>query len=269
MNERKDLTMKKTFKIVGIVCLAVLIWIAIIAGMLFLFTKQAKKNIGEMTKDMEMSAESTKDKKDNTEETSEISVNITKDSSSGQQNTVDEYYDTMQEALLNATISLEPEEQYRRNIDEVIKEFESDEYALLVYRSTKDKKEEAFNFVRFRIQLNKEGSKCYQAQSMTGSTLRYNSIFMTDSASELIESALWASEVKNIGVNPKEERFVYGMIRNSVLTKEENIYNLKIEGQKPDEIIEYESFGKTWYFWYYNDLQSDKSSSELKVTLKE
>lgn len=258
--------MKKFLKIAGIICLAVLIWIALIGGLLFLFTKQAKKDINEMAENMEITTGNTKD---TTEESPEISINITQNNSAGQQSTSDEYYDTMQEALLNATISLESEEQYRRNIDEVIKEFESDEYALLVYRSVKDKKEEAFNFVRFSLQYNETGYKQYQVKSMTGNAVKYNSIFMNDNANELIKSALWASEIKNIGVNPEKERFVYGLIRQSVFEREESIYNLKVEGQKPDEIIEYESFGKKWYFWYYNDLQSDKPSSELEVTLTE
>ena len=67
----------------------------------------------------------------------------------------------MQEALLNSTISLELEEQYRRNIDEEIKLFENDKYALLFYRSIKDKKEEAFNCVRFNVDME-NGKKMYQ-----------------------------------------------------------------------------------------------------------
>ena len=260
----KEGKMKKFLKIAGIICLAVLIWIVVIGGMLFLFSKRAKKNIDEMTKDMEINTTDTdKDKP-------EITVNITKTPSSGEQDASDDdYYDTMQEALLNATINLEPEEQYRRNIDEVIKEFESNEYAMLVYRSVKDKKEETLNFAYFCLRNNKVENKQYQVQSMTGSTFKYNSIFMTDSANELIESALWASGVKNIGVYPEKERFIYGVIRESAFKEGESIYYLKIEGEHPDEIIECEFFRKKWYFWYYNDLQSDKPYNELKITLKE
>lgn len=69
------------------------------------------------------------------------------------------YYDSIQEALLNSTISLDVEEQYRRNIDEEIKLFENDKYALLFYRSIKNKKEEAFNCVRFNVAME-NGKKC-------------------------------------------------------------------------------------------------------------
>ena len=258
--------MKKFLKIAGIICLGVLIWVVVIAGVVFLFSKQAKKNIAEMTKNMEVNTE---DRKETTGDNPEISVNIMKDAFANQQDVSDDYYDTMQEALLNATISLELEEQYRSNIDEVIKEFEGDEYALLFYRSVKNKKEESFNFVRFKIQYD-ENNKQYHVKTMTGDIFRYNSIFLaSDGASELVKDALWVSEIQNIGVNPEKEHFVKGTIREDFFKEGESIYNLKIEGRKPDEIIEYESFGKKWYFWYYNDLQSDRSSSELEVTLKE
>ena len=258
--------MKKFLKISGIICLAVLIWIVVIGGMLFLFSRQAKRNIAEMTKDMEVNTE---DRKEVTGDNPEISVNITKDAFANQQNASNDYYDTMQEALLNATISLELEEQYRRNIDEVIKEFESDEYALLVYRSVKDKKEEAYNEVRFYIRREND-KKQYCFEKMRGDTARYNSIYLDADAKELIEAQLIGSDIiGNIGVNPDDERFMYGHMRGDCFGDGESMNALRVEGQKPDEIIEYESFGRKWYFWYYNDLQSDKPSSELEVTLKE
>ena len=258
--------MKKFIKIAGSICLGVLIWVVVIAGVVFLFSKQAKKNIAEMTKDMEIN---TTDTKDTDKDEPEITVNITKTPSSGEQDiSDDDYYDTMQEALLNATINLELEEQYRRNIDEVIKEFESDEYTLIIYRSVKDKKEEACNEVRFSIHT-KNGRKLYHFEKMSGTTARYNSIYLGN-AKEVTKSCLIGSDIfGSIGVNPDKERFMYGYLREDFFEKEESVNALRVEGQKPDEIIEYESFGKKWYFWYYNDLQSDKSSSELEVTLKE
>ncbi len=37
-----------------------------------------------------------------------------------------------------------------------------------------------------------------------------------------------------------EKGFICGTINKKYLEKGENMYNLKIEGQKPDEIIEFE-----------------------------
>ena len=47
----------------------------------------------------------------------------------------------------------------------------------------------------------------------------------------------------------------------------EDIRKLRVEGQKPDGIIEHKHFGEIWYFWYFTDLQSDKSGQKLNYTL--
>ena len=44
---------------------------------------------------------------------------------------------------------------------------------------------------------------------------------------------------------------------------------LRIEGQSPTEVIEYEFFGKPEYFWYYEDLDSDKPSAEWTIEMEE
>lgn len=49
--------------------------------------------------------------------------------------------------------------------------------------------------------------------------------------------------------------------------KGEDIRKLRVEGQKPDGIIEHKHFGEIWYFWYFTDLQSDKSGQKLNYTL--
>lgn len=108
----------------------------------------------------------------------------------------------------------------------------------------------------------------YQFEKMRGTTAQYNSIYL-DNAREVIKNNIIASEIiGSIGINLEEERFISGEVCEDFFEEGESIENLKIEGQKPDEIIEYESFGKTWYFWYYNDLQSDKKYDELEFTIK-
>ena len=46
-----------------------------------------------------------------------------------------------------------------------------------------------------------------------------------------------------------------------------DIRKLRVEGQKPDGIIEHKHFGEIWYFWYFTDLQSGKSGQKLNYTL--
>lgn len=260
--------MKKVFKVLGAICLSVLIWAAIMAVFIVVYSHVAQKNLDRLAERMGINTEQTNTMNEDDAEVS-INVNITQDSSLSGANTSEVYYDTMQDALWYSTISLELEEQYRRNIDEVIKKFEGDEYETIFYRSVKDKREEALNYVRFKIQYV-EGEKKYCANRMTGATMRYNSIYMKTTSEEMIRGFILASDLLGVGVNPDKDRFICGELAEKKHFDEgESIYNLTIEGQKPDEIIEYEVFGETWYFWYYNDLQSDKSYEELDINLKE
>ncbi len=257
--------MKRVLKVIGAVCLGIFIWMILMVC----FFQIWKAKTDSMVEELGITAtEASSDLADDNEENTNLTVNVSGNpfstKESGKENI---YYDSMQEALLNSTISLELEEQYRRNIDEEIKLFENDKYALLFYRSIKDKKEEAFNCVRFNVDME-NGKKMYQFEQMRGETARYNSIYL-DNAREVIENNIIASEIiGSIGINPEEERFISGEVCKDFFEEGESIENLKIEGQKPDEIIEYESFGRTWYFWYYNDLQSDKKYDELEFTIK-
>ncbi len=262
--------MKKTLKIIGAVCLGVAIWMIGFVCVYFALkarTREIADKLGITATEAKTDTADSQEKSED-EGNTELTLNVTGNPFSMQESGQGEiYYDSMQEALLNATIALELEEQYRRHIDEEIKTFENDKYALIFYRSVKDKKEEAYNYVRFNVRI-KNGRKTYQFEQMRGSIVCYNSIFLGN-AREVIENYIIESGIESIGINPEEERFIYGEVCEDFFEEGESIENLKIEGQKPDEIIEYESFGKTWYFWYYNDLQSDKKYDELEFTIKE
>lgn len=68
--------------------------------------------------------------------------------------------------------------------------------------------------------------------------------------------------MKSMDVSGKNQRFVWGKHPFS------NIDTLKIEGQEPTEITPYEMFGKTRYFWYYEDLESDKPGQQLEYDME-
>lgn len=262
--------MKRILKVAGAVCLGIFIWILVWVCIVFVLnskTESITEGLGNTAKEAEADTSSNQAESHDGEST-ELTINVTGNSFSKQDSGKENiYYDSMQEALLNSTISLDLEEQYRRNIDEEIKLFENDKYALLFYRSIKNKKEEAFNYVRFNVAME-NGKKMYQFEQMDGTIDCYNALFLGD-ARDVIENYIIASEIiGSIGINPEEERFIYGEVCEDFFEEGESIENLKIEGQKPDEIIEYESFGKIWYFWYYNDLQSDKKYDELEFTIK-
>ncbi|MCM1180344.1 MAG: hypothetical protein NC347_08825 [Clostridium sp.] len=263
--------MKRVLKVTGAICLGIFIWVLLMVCLLLIWKTKAGsviEGLGAIPTEAPSDLTGNKVEEDS-EENTNLTINVTGNPFSTQESEEDNiYYGSMQEALLKSNISLDLEEQYRRNIDEEIKVFENDKYALLFYRSIKDKKEEAFNYVRFNVDT-RNGDKMYQFEQMRGTTAQYDSLYLSN-AKEVIENFIIGSEIMgSIGINPETERFIYGEVRGDFFEEGESIESLKIEGQKPDEIIEYESFGKTWYFWYYNDLQSDKKYDELEFTIKE
>ena len=47
-----------------------------------------------------------------------------------------------------------------------------------------------------------------------------------------------------------------------------DIYNTKVEGKEPDEIIYFEICDKPFYFWYYENFQSDKAGNSLTIEIQ-
>lgn len=74
---------------------------------------------------------------------------------------------------------------------------------------------------------------------------------------------------KNHDNNENDKIIAYGDICEDYFEEGESIYNLQIDGQCPDEIVEYECFGKNYYFWYYDNLETDKTISKELITLTE
>jgi hypothetical protein len=60
----------------------------------------------------------------------------------------------------------------------------------------------------------------------------------------------------------EENRFIFGGL------DPEYVKRLKIEGQSPTEIIEYTLYGEKRYFWYYENLISDKPSSQFDIEVE-
>lgn len=71
------------------------------------------------------------------------------------------------------------------------------------------------------------------------------------------------TNMQGFRIGDGDERFIWGF------TQLPEIQNLEIETQKPDEVIKYQEFGNDWYFWYYTDLQSDKTTDELNIEFVE
>lgn len=170
-----------------------------------------------------------------------------------------DYQDTLQLALEKGRKDLDDETMYQKNIDEVIKRIENEEYILLYFRSVKDKNQECFTMAKFK---KKEiGGKekyyfllCYPRED------EKNAWYSGDFKDNIEGHLVLFDYMQDININPSKGRFLYGA------SYFEEIYNLKIEGQRPTEIIPYKSLGKQWYFWYYENLNSDKVGSQLEFT---
>jgi hypothetical protein len=178
-----------------------------------------------------------------------------------------QYHDSIEESLAKTTtIFTEPEFVYMRKIHEVVKLFENDQYAVLFYTAVKDEETEGFNASTFRIRKTKEGGKQYALLTISPVSAGKNKETYLGACGlkGMIAGQLRLSDfTSEFNVDNPKARFIWSICYF------EEIHTLKIEGEKPTEIIPYKRFDGTGHFWYYTDLKSDKPSSELKVEVDE
>jgi len=171
-----------------------------------------------------------------------------------------EYQETLQEALYRNGIEMEGETEYQKNIDEIIKTFENDDYISIFFRSVRDSKLECFTMAKFKKKTIDGKVKYVFLTSIPRAAPKDG--WYIDNFEENIRGHLTLCDfMQNVNISPESTRFLYGESRFK------EIYQLQIEGQKPTEIIPYEIFGEQWYFWYYEDLQSSKVGSQIELTV--
>ncbi|MCM1180336.1 MAG: hypothetical protein NC347_08785 [Clostridium sp.] len=176
------------------------------------------------------------------------------------------YFDSMQEAINANYLNFDEEDLYQCNLENVIKEFEINNYIILCYSAIKNPREEAFIIAYFKTKGEGEDKK-YAYVWNEIQELEYSKKRKIE-LEELIKNQIEGSNFRMMNSINDEKRFVYGTIAEIYFEEEENVYNLNIEGQKPDEIIEFNSLGGKRYFWYFNNFQSDKSITELEIALE-
>ena len=170
------------------------------------------------------------------------------------------YADTKEEALTAKPDYYFKKYPYMAKVSNVIKLFENDEYATMVYQSIdeSDKNLEGLVVSKFNIKMI-DGKKQYGLilvhMAEMGGWRRKFEYGVRDQAPLYDFMASYSIVEGN--------RFIWGS------TNSEKIKTLRIEGQSPDEIIEYYSVGKPEYFWYYENLISDKPSSEFEIEIGE
>ena len=172
-----------------------------------------------------------------------------------------QYYSSPADAMKNSYPETDPEQIYRKNIDEEIARFENEDYVSIYFRSVKDKNTECFTFAKFKKKIIEGEEKYTFLTSIPTESEREAPILGTWES--IIETQLALNDYKqNVNIDPEHTRFVFGDCQT------EKIYNMKVEGQSPTGIIPYESFGEQWYFWYYENLESDIAGTQLEFTLE-
>ena len=178
------------------------------------------------------------------------------------------YEDSKEEALavVNQKIYLAEEYLYASKVSDILKIFENDDYATMVYYSKKDSEEGALVIAKFRIRIDKEKRQYAlldaiirgygdPGKAKLTSERRFSLFCQAIQVFDLPSLNNWGIEEGN--------RFIFGGL------DEEYVKRLKIEGQSPTEIIEYTIYGEKRYFWYYENLISDKPSSKFDIEVEE
>ena len=171
------------------------------------------------------------------------------------------YYESPEEALKHSKPDENSKYSYQKNIDEIIAQFENADYISIYFRSVKDQDTETLTFAKFKKKMI--GNEKKYAFLISNPTEVKRGTPSGDNIEAWIKSRLALSDYEqNVNIDPENSRFVYGDCNFK------EIYSLKVEGQEPSNVISYELFGETRYFWYYENLKSDVEGSKLTFTLE-
>lgn len=198
------------------------------------------------------------------EDNPEVSIEYTPQSPGNQINESDiedsHYFTSMEEALVADNPKTE-EQQYQNHIDEIIKRFDSDKYVTIYFKAKKDESTECVTMAKFiKKVINKSEKYAFLYSIPTKVKADGKTI---GSLENLIHDQLTLSDyLQHMNVNPENTRFVFGDC------KSKKIYKFEIEGQKPTEVIQYNTCQGKRYFWYYENLESNIAGKSLKFTLE-
>ena len=126
----------------------------------------------------------------------------------------EDYYPTVEEAMKHSDMSFEKAGEYQRNIDEIVAEFENESYISIYYISVRDEEEICESFAKFKIK-EIEGVKKYVAvRCMFIATTKKNrrELFPESSSATLRGQLLLGDHKGDIGVDPENKRFLWGML---------------------------------------------------------
>ena len=177
------------------------------------------------------------------------------------------FADSMEEALAVVNHELYfGDDKYIDQVSYTIKVFENDKYSTMFYLSDKNSKEGAFVGAKFIVKTTNSKKQYALLYTMRMEYGDHGKNKMTpEKEFSLFCQYIQAFDIGNLskyGIN-EGDRFIFGGIDTV------DVNRLKIEGQSPTEIIEFSLYGEKNYFWYYENLISDKPSSEFDIEIEE
>ena len=177
-----------------------------------------------------------------------------------------DYYSTVEEAMKGSEWFWENFKEYKKDIKYIIAKFENENYLSMYFSLEKNENEISYVFAKFKVK-EMDGKKEYTLLKYYSQISEKDAWYMGSCTENLGNQLMMADFAEGVNINPESTRFVWGNLPQKEMEKGEDIKKLRVEGQKPDGIIEYKDFNETWYFWYYEDLESDKPGSQLEYTL--
>ena len=158
-----------------------------------------------------------------------------------------QYFDTIEEAVVHNELEI-----VNTNIDEIIKLFETDEFAVLFFRKNVNGSDvvNAFRFAAKEI----DGTRSYAAIAATGMSWETHKLTVKRGKVDEIGEVRYciASDILRYFRIDDTKNFFWG------LSQTERVRSLRIEGQLVTEVIEVELDGETAFFWYFKDVKTDK-----------
>ncbi len=169
---------------------------------------------------------------------------------------VEEYYDTIEEAIKNS----QPTEL---KIYKILKEIEIDDNYIIIGPVKMEDGTEEFSIARSKMKIDENGKKRYSniinAKNKIAKEFSRESLEMDDRPLAYI-NFLSSNKVSNLNDTLLIILEEYPGFKWSILALED-LQSLEIQGKRPDEIIPFKMEGETFYFYYYEDL---KIEGELK-----
>jgi len=160
-----------------------------------------------------------------------------------------QYYGTLEEAVANNTL----ETSNVTYINEKIKLFENDKFAVLFFKSNVHGKDTLYAFKFFVREI--DGTPHY-SPPIVGANIMWAAHILSVKNGKLDELGEVRLSISRDSLRlfriDDTKNFFWG------ISQSENAKKLKIEGQPATEVIEINMDGNAGYFWYFDDLKTTK-----------